>query len=187
MEQIQQILRDKTTYPSPVRAKGSYHSLTPCVSSDGTIVDMSAMTQVVLIDKTNNVFTAQAGMQIIDASKALRQQGLQFMTNIEIGNMTLGAAACCHSKDRYSPPRRTARPEDTERPLRRGRIRVVAVVDDDEPSGQPHDVATMTGRLEQRRSLGHRRERDIERDAHSRCREDIGQVSAADERRGQLE
>jgi hypothetical protein len=96
---IQKILRDTITYPSPVRAKGSYHSLTPCVSSDGTIVDMSAMAQVVQIDKPNNVFTAQAGMQIIDASKALRKQGLQFMTNIEIGNMTLGSAACCHSKD----------------------------------------------------------------------------------------
>ena len=97
--QIQEILRDTTTYPSPVRAKGSYHSLTPCVSSDGTIVEMSGMAQVVQIDKVNNLFTAQAGMQIIDASRALRQQGLQLMTNIEIGNMTLGSAACCHSKD----------------------------------------------------------------------------------------
>jgi hypothetical protein len=38
-------------------------------------------------------------MQVIAASKALRAQGLQFMTNIEIGNMTLGSASCCHSKD----------------------------------------------------------------------------------------
>jgi hypothetical protein len=97
--QIQEILRDITNYPSPVRAKGSYHSLTPCVSSDGTIVDMSALAQMVRIDKVNNLFTGQAGMQIIEASMALRKQGLQFMTNIEIGNMTLGSAACCHSKD----------------------------------------------------------------------------------------
>ena len=41
----------------------------------------------------------KAGLQFIEASKALRAQGLQFMTNIEIGNMTLGSAACCHSKD----------------------------------------------------------------------------------------
>jgi FAD/FMN-containing dehydrogenase len=97
--QIQEILRDLANYPSPVRAKGSYHSLTPCVSSDGTIVDMSALAQVVKIDKVNNLFTGQAGMQIIEASMALRKQGLQLMTNIEIGNMTLGSAACCHSKD----------------------------------------------------------------------------------------
>jgi len=60
---------------------------------------MSGMTQVIEIDAANQIFTAQAGLQIIDASKALRKQDLQFMTNIEIGNMTLGAAACCHSKD----------------------------------------------------------------------------------------
>ncbi len=60
---------------------------------------MSHMTKVIQIDAANNTFTAQAGLQIIDASKALRQYNLQFITNIEIGNMTLGAAACCHSKD----------------------------------------------------------------------------------------
>ncbi len=99
VEEIQAILRDSKTYPSPVRAKGSYHSLTPCVSTDGVIIDMSKMTKVIRIDKANNRFTAQAGLQVIEASKALRAQGLQFMLNIEIGNMTLGSAACCHTKD----------------------------------------------------------------------------------------
>jgi hypothetical protein len=99
VEEIQAVLRDPATYPSPVRAKGSYHSLTPCVSSDGTIVDMSHMTKVIEIDAVGHTFTAQAGLQIIEASKALRKENLQFMTNIEIGNMTLGSAACCHSKD----------------------------------------------------------------------------------------
>jgi FAD/FMN-containing dehydrogenase len=44
-------------------------------------------------------FTAQAGMQMIDAASALRALNLQFMLNIEIGNMTVGSAACCHTKD----------------------------------------------------------------------------------------
>jgi hypothetical protein len=96
---IQNVLRDTATYPSPVRAMGSYHSLTPCASSDGTMIDMKQMNQVVSIDAANLTFTAQGGMQIIDGSKALRAQNLQFMLNIEIGNMTVGAAACCHSKD----------------------------------------------------------------------------------------
>src|ERR1019366_4162178 len=86
-------------YPSPVRAMGSYHSLTPCASSDGTIVNMSRMNRIVAIDKANLSFTAQAGLQIIEASRALRKHDLQMMLNIEIGNMTLGSAACCHSKD----------------------------------------------------------------------------------------
>jgi FAD binding domain len=99
VEDIQAVLRDSATYPSPVRAMGSYHSLTPCVSTDGTILNMTKMAQVVEIDSTGLTFTAQAGMSILDASKALRAQNLQMMLNIEIGNMTLGSAACCHSKD----------------------------------------------------------------------------------------
>jgi FAD/FMN-containing dehydrogenase len=99
VEEIQAILRDATRYPSPVRAMGSYHSLTPCVSSNGTVVRMSRMTKIIDIDIAANTFTAQAGLEVIDASKALRAQNVQFMLNIEIGNMTLGSAACCHTKD----------------------------------------------------------------------------------------
>jgi hypothetical protein len=99
VDEIQAIMRDPVGYPSPVRAMGNYHSLTPCASSDGTIINMTKMANVVAIDTTNLTFTAQAGMQIIDAANALRAQKLQMMLNIEIGNMTLGSAACCHSKD----------------------------------------------------------------------------------------
>jgi FAD/FMN-containing dehydrogenase len=35
----------------------------------------------------------------VDAAAALRKKGLQFMLNIEIGNITLGSAACCQTKD----------------------------------------------------------------------------------------
>jgi FAD/FMN-containing dehydrogenase len=97
--EIQSILRDRSRYPSPVRAKGSYHSLTPCVSTEGTIIDMTRMNRILRIDTESMTLTAEAGLQFIDASKALRVKGLQFITNIEIGNMTLGSAACCHSKD----------------------------------------------------------------------------------------
>ena len=104
VQDIQNAVRDTATYPSPVRAMGSYHSLTPCASSDGTMIDMKQMNQVISIDAPNLTFTAQAGLQVIDANKALRAQNLQFMLNIEIGNMTLGAAACCHSKDALESP-----------------------------------------------------------------------------------
>jgi FAD/FMN-containing dehydrogenase len=99
VEDIQAVLRDTVRYPSPVRAMGSYHSLTPCASSDGTMLDMSRMNRVIEIDPVARTVTAEAGLQFIDASRALRERDLQFMTNIEIGNMTLGSAACCHSKD----------------------------------------------------------------------------------------
>lgn len=99
VEEIQAVMRDSVRYPSPVRAMGSYHSLTPCASSDGTIVNMSKMARVLSIDSTDLTFTAQGGLQIIEASRVLREHNLQFMLNIEIGNMTLGSAACCHTKD----------------------------------------------------------------------------------------
>ncbi|HEY1766618.1 MAG TPA: FAD-binding protein [Terracidiphilus sp.] len=97
--EIQAVLRDAAQYPAPVRAMGSYHSLTPCASTSGTIVDLGKMAQVMAIDAASLTMTAQAGLQVIDAAKVLRTRGLQLMTNIEIGNMRLGSAACCHSKD----------------------------------------------------------------------------------------
>ena len=97
--EIQDVLRDTARYPSPVRAMGSCHSLTPCFATDGTIIDMRGMDRVVNIDTSKSTFTAQAGLQIVKASDALRERELQFFTNIEIGNMTLGAAATNHSKD----------------------------------------------------------------------------------------
>ena len=96
---IQAVLRDTARFPSPVRAMGSGHSLTPCFASDGTVIDMSGMNRVIDIDTAGHRFTAEAGLQFVHASDALRERELQFMTNIEIGNMTLGAAACSHSKD----------------------------------------------------------------------------------------
>lgn len=97
--EIQSILKDTGRYPGPVRAMGSYHSLTPCASSDGTIIDMSGMKRILEIDPRKMTFTAEAGLEFVEASRVLRALNLQFLTNIEIGNMTLGAAACCHTKD----------------------------------------------------------------------------------------
>jgi FAD/FMN-containing dehydrogenase len=99
VEELQEILRDAARYPAPVRAFGSYHSLTPCASSDGTMVSMEGLKKIIAIDAAGMTLTAQGGLEMIEANEALRQQNLQFILNIEIGNMTLGAAACCQSKD----------------------------------------------------------------------------------------
>src|SRR5687768_10740491 len=97
--EIQAVMKDKARYPSPVRAMGSHHSLTPCATSDGTIINMSKMTRVVKIDEAARTITAEAGLQYIEANEVLRKRQLQFILNIEIGNLTLGSAACCHTKD----------------------------------------------------------------------------------------
>ena len=97
--ELQEILRDRNKYPSPVRAMGSNHSLTPCAASTGTIVSMDGFTKIVKIDAAKKTITAQAGLQLVDAAAVLRKKDLQFMLNIEIGNITLGSAACCQTKD----------------------------------------------------------------------------------------
>ena len=99
VEDLQDILKNPARFPGPVRAFGSYHSLTPCASSDGTMVNMKGLNKVIAIDPAAMTLTAQAGLEMIEAAEALRRQDLQFMLNIEIGNMTLGSAACCQSKD----------------------------------------------------------------------------------------
>src|SRR4029450_6648181 len=59
--ELQEILRDRVKYPGPVRAMGSYHSLTPCASSTGTIVDMDGFNKVLRIDTEARRGRAQAG------------------------------------------------------------------------------------------------------------------------------
>jgi FAD/FMN-containing dehydrogenase len=99
VEEIQAVLRDKAKYPGPVRAMGSHHSLTPCAVTDGTVINMTRMSRILYIDDARGTIRAEAGVQYIEASKVLRARHLQFMLNIEIGNLTLGSAACCHTKD----------------------------------------------------------------------------------------
>jgi FAD/FMN-containing dehydrogenase len=99
VEELQAIMRDTERFPSPLRAMGSFHSLTPCASSSGTIVSMSGLKKIRSPDVHHLTLTAQAGLQLVEAAEVLRRQHLQFLLNIEIGNITLGSAACCQTKD----------------------------------------------------------------------------------------
>lgn len=96
---LRAVMGDPGKFPGPVRPMGSYHSLTPCVSSTGTIVSMAKMNRVLDIDTERMAVTLQAGIEHIRAAEVLRSRGLQFLLNVEIGNMTLGSAVCCHTKD----------------------------------------------------------------------------------------
>jgi FAD/FMN-containing dehydrogenase len=97
--ELQAILKQTDKYPSPVRAMGSNHSLTPCAATPGTVVDMKGMNKILKIDRAAMTLTAEAGIEMIEANRGLRDQQLQLMLNIEIGNLTLGSAACTHTKD----------------------------------------------------------------------------------------
>lgn len=100
VEDIQRIVRDKESYPTPVRVKGSHHSTTRCIVADeGTVCDLSKFNKILNVDVAGLTITAQAGVIQIDAAKELEKAGLQFYINLEIGNMTLGSGATGSTKD----------------------------------------------------------------------------------------
>lgn len=101
-EDVVAILKDPTKYPSPVRAVGSNHSTARCATVEGgTLIKMSNMNRILNI--TNETVTAQAGALYIDIAQELEKRGLQFYVNTEIGNLTVGSAACSGTKDGSMP------------------------------------------------------------------------------------
>ena len=96
------ILKDPVKYPPPVCAIGSNHSTAPCgVVEGGTLLRMSGMNKIIEIG--TDTVTAQAGALYIDVAQELEKRGLQFYVNTEIGNLTVGAAACTGTKDGSMP------------------------------------------------------------------------------------
>lgn len=96
--EISAILKDPVKYPSPVRAVGSSHSTTPCgIADGGTLIKMLGMDKIVSI--TDQSVTAQAGAIYYDIAHELENHGLQFYVNTEIGNLSVGSAACAGTKD----------------------------------------------------------------------------------------
>ncbi len=104
IDELAAILKDTETYPAPVRAIGSNHSTTQCAVADGgTVVDMTAFDRIVEIDTEKHTVTVQAGALYIDVAHALREKGLQFFVNVELGNLSLGSAASGGTKDASMP------------------------------------------------------------------------------------
>jgi hypothetical protein len=101
-DDVVNVLKNPTQYPSPVRAVGANHSTAGCaVVNGGTIIQMSGMNKI--LDISNNTVTAEAGALYIDVAKELEKQTLQFYVNTEIGNLSVGSAACCGTKDSAMP------------------------------------------------------------------------------------
>ena len=101
-DDVVNVLKNPGQYPSPIRAVGANHSTTPCaVVNGGTILKMSGMNKI--LDISNNTVTAEAGALYIDVAQALEKQKLQFYVNTEIGNLSVGSAACCGTKDSSMP------------------------------------------------------------------------------------
>ena len=102
VEEITAVLKDRERYPSPVRAVGSNHSTTPCgVAEGGTLIVMRKMERIIEI--RDDSVTAQAGALYYDVAQELRKHNLQFFVNVELGNLTIGSAACGGTKDASMP------------------------------------------------------------------------------------
>src|SRR5262245_1730527 len=90
---IARILRDTAKYPSPVRGVGSNHSTAACSAADGgTMIKMRGMNRILEI--TDETVTVEAGAILIDVAHELKKRGSQFYVNTEIGNLSIGSAAC---------------------------------------------------------------------------------------------
>jgi FAD/FMN-containing dehydrogenase len=100
--EIASVLADPKNFPSPVRAVGSGHSVTPCGAADGgTVLLMRGMSAIKEIG--NDTMRVEAGALHIDMARALEARGKQFHVNTEIGSLTAGSAALCGTKDASMP------------------------------------------------------------------------------------
>ncbi|MCH9672387.1 MAG: FAD-binding oxidoreductase [Gammaproteobacteria bacterium] len=98
------VVTDPSRYPSPVRTAGSRHSTTHCgVCDGGTLLVTRKMDRIIDIDTDAQTVTVEAGALYIDVAKALEAVGFQFFVNVEIGNLTMGSAACTGTKDASMP------------------------------------------------------------------------------------
>ena len=96
------VLQDPERYPAPLRAVGSNHSTTHCaVARNGTVIEMKGMSRILEIG--NDTVRVEAGALYIDVARVLRKHNLQFYVNLELGNLTMGSAACCGTKDASMP------------------------------------------------------------------------------------
>ncbi len=102
VEDIIAVLKDPAKYPSPVRALGSSHSTTRAgVADGGTIIRMSKMNRILSV--TADTVTAEGGALYIDIAQELQKRQLQLYVNTEIGNLSVGSAACTGTKDASMP------------------------------------------------------------------------------------
>lgn len=101
-DELAAIIRDPQTYPSPVRAAGNSHSVTECVVSNGTMVDMRGFDKILGNDPDDQgrmVVRVEAGATLIQIHQWLIEKGLELPFAAEIGDATVGSLTSSLSKD----------------------------------------------------------------------------------------
>ena len=92
------VVKNVESYPSPVRAAGSLHSLNDCFATTGTQVLMKNFKDI-RIDTGAQTITVGGGVKMVQLRDALRPHGLSTEVTPEIGSATAGSLACCGTKD----------------------------------------------------------------------------------------
>lgn len=92
------VIKDAASFPSPVRAGGSFHSMNACFETTGTQVLTKAFDSI-HVDLEALTVTVGAGVTMLQIRNALRPLGMQLEVTPEIGNATAGSVCCCGTKD----------------------------------------------------------------------------------------
>jgi FAD/FMN-containing dehydrogenase len=98
LEDLIAIVKDGETYPSPLRAGGSFHSMNACFETTGTQVLTKAFDSV-KVDLDAGTVTVGSAVTLLQIRNALRPLGVQLEVTPEIGNATAGSVCCCGTKD----------------------------------------------------------------------------------------
>lgn len=98
LAELREVVTNHGRYPSPVRAAGSFHSLTACFETTGTQV-LTRHFDTIQVDLDARTATVGAAVSMIRLRDALRPLGMQTEVTPEIGNATAGSVACGGTKD----------------------------------------------------------------------------------------
>lgn len=91
-EEVAALVRQAAQLGSSVRVAGAGHSFTPVVSTDGLLLDVSALTGVVSADPTRKRATALAGTTIREFYEPLWREGLALKNQGDIDTQQIAGA-----------------------------------------------------------------------------------------------
>ncbi len=77
---------------SPIRPTGSGHSFTPLIPTDGTIIDISALSGIISANSKSGIAKVHAGTQLRSLGPLLRDKGLNLPNQGDIDHQTLAGA-----------------------------------------------------------------------------------------------
>jgi hypothetical protein len=90
---LQDYLDPSSNCLAPYRPRGAGSASTDCAASTaGTVIDMTAMDQILKVDAYSDTITVQAGVRLHQLIDVLAENGLELAGNFELMNRTVGGA-----------------------------------------------------------------------------------------------